>query len=49
MVFIATEEIQEIHLLAGLMNCAIEMPVSLPFSQGELQVTAEGLGMGLQR
>lgn len=48
MAFIAKEEKWEIHLIAGLMNRAVETPVSLPFSQGELQVTREGTGTGLQ-
>lgn len=31
------------------MNGAVETPISLPFCQGELQVTGEGVGMGLQK
>lgn len=38
MAFIAEEEMWEIHLVAGLMNCAVEMPVSLPLGQGEQKV-----------
>jgi len=49
MAFIAKEEIWEIYLTADLLNRAVEMHVPLPFSQGELQVTGEGIGMGLQR
>lgn len=42
MAFIA-EEKWENHLIAGLKNHAVETPVSLPFSQGRLQVMREGI------
>lgn len=41
MSFIAKEEIQEIYIIADLTNCAVEMPLSLPFGQGELKVMGE--------